>query len=97
MMSVIHILLKKKAIYEGLVFLSAFMMIFCLQLRVVAFDPAYPDKKASTDVIITVLRNVNGPIFVPSATYDELVFDTTDIGASIVHVSATDQDQEVCT
>ena len=61
-------------------------------LRVVAYDNAYPTNRATSDVTILVLRNVNGPIFVPSATYQTTVNEEVDIGTNIINVAAEDRD-----
>lgn len=34
-----------------------------LQLRIAAYDSAYPDHRAVADVYITAIRNPSGPIF----------------------------------
>ncbi|XP_035826838.1 protocadherin Fat 4-like [Aplysia californica] len=61
-------------------------------LRLVAYDNAYAANRATSDVTIIVLRNVNGPIFVPSATYETTVNENIDIGARVISVSAQDRD-----
>lgn len=66
-----------------------------LQLEVIAYDSAYPSNRATTDVTIFVLRNVNGPIFIPSATYQQSVQEDIPIGTSILTVSAQDRDAGV--
>ncbi|GFN78435.1 protocadherin fat 4, partial [Plakobranchus ocellatus] len=61
-------------------------------LRVIAYDSAYASNRATADVTIRVLRNVNGPIFVPSATYEVTVSETTSIGTGLLTVLAQDRD-----
>ncbi|RUS85645.1 hypothetical protein EGW08_006591, partial [Elysia chlorotica] len=61
-------------------------------LRVIGYDSAYASNRATSDVTIRVLRNVNGPIFVPSATYEITVSETTSIGTGLISVLAQDRD-----
>ena len=61
----------------------------------IAYDSAYASNRATADVTIRVLRNVNGPIFVPSATYEITVSETTSIGTGLVTVLAQDRDDGV--
>ena len=66
--------------------------IFYLQLRLIVYDSAYPNAQDTSDVVITVLRDEQGPIFQPSATYQITIPETTPIGNEILEVNAIDAD-----
>ncbi|XP_041364043.1 protocadherin Fat 4-like [Gigantopelta aegis] len=61
-------------------------------LKIVAYDDAYPYTQATSDVTVTVIRNENGPVFIPSATYERTISEDVIIGTSVVSVSAIDRD-----
>lgn len=61
----------------------------------VAFDTAYPTTRATSDVTIVVIRNENGPIFLPSATYETQVSEDVVIGTNVIQITAVDQDAGV--
>lgn len=65
------------------------------QLTVVAFDNAYANNRATADVTIEVIRNENGPIFTPSATYEVTVSEEAALGSLIEVVTAIDRDEGV--
>ena len=65
------------------------------QLRVVAYDDAYAGTRATADVTIEVVRNENGPIFQPSATYQVTVSEEIQLGSLVQAVTAVDRDQGV--
>ena len=55
------------------------------------YDSSNPNQRATTDVIITVQRNVNSPVFRRS-NYLATVVENYPIGESVVKVEATDGD-----
>ncbi|KAL8559117.1 hypothetical protein ACOMHN_046165 [Nucella lapillus] len=61
-------------------------------LTVVAYDNAYASTRATADVTIEVVRNENGPVFQPSATYQVTVPDEITLGALVLTVTAVDRD-----
>ncbi len=63
----------------------------------VAYDSAYPSNQATSDVTIVVLRNINGPIFLPSATYETSVSEDVDIGTTVITLTTQDRDEGVST
>ena len=70
--------------------------IWCtFQLSLIAYDSAYPEVQTSAQVIISVLRNVNGPIFLPVATYHKTLVDSFEVGSVVEQVTATDSDEQV--
>ncbi|KAK3089813.1 hypothetical protein FSP39_006721 [Pinctada imbricata] len=63
-------------------------------LRVVAYDSVYPNNRDTSDVLISINRNENPPIFtLPS--YTQTIPDTFSLGQMILDVSATDSDGDV--
>ena len=66
--------------------------ILYLQLRLIAYDSAYPTNRATADVFISVTRDEFGPVFQPSATYQITIPESTAIGNNIITVLAVDQD-----
>lgn len=70
------------------------MLSASFQLRVVAYDNLTPYQRATADVTISVRRNVNVPIFQPDR-YTQTIAEDTDVGTSILRVTATDLDN-VC-
>ncbi|XP_046579035.1 protocadherin Fat 4-like [Haliotis rubra] len=80
-----NIRIIRSLLTDGLLFTS-------YTLRVVAFDTAYPTARATSDVTIVVIRNENGPSFLPSATYETQVSEDVVIGTSILQITAVDQD-----
>ena len=74
---------------------SNFKLLFdsCTQqLQVIAYDNAYPSNRATSEVAINVQRNVNGPVFTPTSTYEKTVSENVPIGTSLLTVSAEDRD-----
>jgi protocadherin Fat 4 len=63
-------------------------------LTLLAWDSEYPEQKISASVIIGVQRNVNGPVFRPSATYSKTIVDSFTVGDMVLQVTAVDQDTE---
>ncbi|KAL3878042.1 hypothetical protein ACJMK2_035678, partial [Sinanodonta woodiana] len=66
-----------------------------LQLKVVAYDTAYPTVRDTADVIISVTRNINSPFFLNTQNYVRTVSETYELGKEILQVSAMDQDNDV--
>ena len=66
-----------------------------LQLNIVAYDSAYPEKEATATVTIAVLRNQNGPTFIPSSTYEKTIVEGAPVGGEIITVKAQDLDENV--
>ena len=62
------------------------------QLRVIGYDSLTPFQRATAEVIITILRNVNPPIFTPD-TYSRTIAEDTEVGTSLLTVTANDADQ----
>ena len=64
-------------------------------LTLVAYDSEYPEQQVTGSVVITVQRNVNGPIYKPSSTYSKTIVDSFAVGSMILQVTAEDADEEV--
>ena len=64
-------------------------------LRVQAYDSAFPDIHTTTDILIQVTRNANGPRFIPSDTYERVLSDTYGVGERFLAVLARDDDTQV--
>ncbi len=64
-------------------------------LTLSSWDSEYPEQVAKASVIINVQRNVNGPIFKPSATYSKTIVDSYQVGDTILTVAADDRDDGV--
>ena len=64
--------------------------------RIECFDSAYPDVKDTADVLITVTRNLNPPIF-EFPRYSQTIPDTYGLGQEVLRVSATDSDGDFIT
>ena len=62
------------------------------QVRVAAFDSAYPENRVFTNVGFTVTRNPNAPIFT-STEYPKDIDEKFPIGDIVVQVRATDLDR----
>ena len=56
------------------------------------YDSAYPNAQDTADVVISVIRDEQGPIFQPSATYQITIPETTPIGNEVLTVNAIDPD-----
>jgi hypothetical protein len=67
------------------------MLFFLLQLQIECFDSAYPLNKDTSNVTITVRRNINPPIF-QFPRYTQRIPETWGLGQEVVRVSATDAD-----
>ncbi|WAQ95445.1 FAT4-like protein [Mya arenaria] len=59
--------------------------------RFIAYDSMNPTQRAQSDLTIRVTRNQFGPVFNPSS-YIETIADTYEVGATVLTVTATDQD-----
>ena len=70
-------------------------LVSSIQLNLVAYDSEFPDQRATARLIVTVQRNVNGPVFTPSATYQKAIAESFGVGESIIQVSARDEDSVV--
>ena len=66
-------------------------MTMCFQLRVQAYDSAFPTQVAETDVTIFVVRNDNPPIF-QNEPYTAVLDEDFPIGQNMENVLATDAD-----
>ena len=55
------------------------------------YDNFNPEQRATTEVIMNVQRNVNGPVFARS-NYLATVVENYPIGESVAKVQATDRD-----
>ena len=64
--------------------------------RVQCYDSAYPNIRDTSDVVITVSRNLNAPIF-EFPRYTQTVPDTYPLGQEVLRVSATDSDGDAIT
>ena len=69
--------------------------VLTFQLNIQAYDSAYPDARAEAQIFINVSRNVNGPQFQPSATYEKVIVDSFGVGEEVLTVRATDGDSTV--
>ena len=65
-----------------------------LQLRVIAYDDASPNKIATATVSIYVTRNPNAPVFV-GGPYSAIIPETQSLGALVIQTAATDLDQVI--
>ncbi|XP_048248646.1 protocadherin Fat 4-like [Haliotis rufescens] len=66
-------------------------------LRVLAYDDGYPNYYSTANVTISVVRNVNSPLFV-SASYKASIEDGMELGAVVTSsISATDADGDTVT
>ena len=61
------------------------------QLRVAAYDTAYPSHMTTSDIVIKVIRNANPPVF-RKENYIETITEKFPIGDNILQVAATDKD-----
>ncbi|XP_076458561.1 protocadherin Fat 4-like [Babylonia areolata] len=68
------------------------LLITSYTLRCVAYDNAYASTRATAEVTIEVVRNENGPIFQPSATYQVTVSEQIALGTVVQTVTAIDRD-----
>lgn len=62
-----------------------------LQLRVIAYDNLSPALRATADVLISVGRNVNPPLF-GQQQYQQTIPETFAFGRGVISVRATDRD-----
>ena len=63
----------------------------CPQLRVIAYDDAYPNARATATVPIVVTRNPSAPTF-QNDPYVVTIPETFSLGANVTRVLATDAD-----
>ena len=71
----------------------AFIISSCIpQLRLIAYDSAYPRRTAQTTVLFFVQRNPNDPQFQPNSNYAFIISETAVLGESVGNVTATDRD-----
>lgn len=61
------------------------------QLRVIAYDNLSPALRATADVLISVGRNVNPPLF-DQQQYQQTIPETFAFGRGVISVRATDRD-----
>ena len=61
------------------------------QLRVAAYDTAYPSHTTTSDIVIKVIRNANAPRFLKE-NYIETITEKFPIGDNILQVAAKDED-----
>lgn len=62
-----------------------------LQLWIVAYDNLYPGSRSTAVVTINVIRNAHAPVF-SSSKFEVTVSEKLPLGASVLQVTATDQD-----
>ena len=62
-----------------------------LQLKVLAYDTEVPYLKSTAKVFITILRNLNGPIFFP-VIYKVTIHEDTAVGTYIQKLNVSDPD-----
>lgn len=67
------------------------ILLFFLQLRVVAYDTGAPRLQATAEVFITVLRNLNGPVFNPQI-YRLTIEETRPVQSYIQKLTVADSD-----
>lgn len=61
------------------------------QLRLLAYDTAYPSQIAYTNITINVNRNPNAPRFNPQS-YERTITEDFTLGRSLVQIEASDPD-----
>lgn len=61
------------------------------QVRVSAYDSAYPDQQSNATLPVTVLRSIHAPVF-DTSQYQLTVAENTPLGTSIIQLTATDSD-----
>lgn len=67
-------------------------------LKVIAFDEGYPYQRKSSNtatVRITIIRNLNPPVFLNSDNYKQSIKQTHDPAGSIISISTRDDDNRV--
>lgn len=70
------------------------IVIFCIQLRILAQDGGSPSRTAITIASITVQRNLYAPVF-QILSKNETILETRQLGLPILQVKATDGDRRV--
>ena len=85
--------LNKSYNYIACVVLKCISRVFSdnLQLRIQSYDSGAPNVVITTDLIVTVKRNENPPVF-SSKFYSATIAATYPLGVSILRVNATDLD-----
>ena len=63
-----------------------------LQIRIIAYDSAYPDQVTTATIPIEVTRNQYAPIF-SRAEYEKSITENHQLGSSVVQLTATDKDK----
>lgn len=67
-------------------------LTFCLfQLQLVAYDIAYPQDRAFTNLTVNVNRNPARPRFIQTS-YSRRISEDYALGVSLVQINATDDD-----
>ena len=64
---------------------------YFVQARIQAYDTAYADNRVESDLVISVQRNANGPIF-SEVRYEYSIAETFPVGDLIGTPVATDAD-----
>lgn len=59
-----------------------------------AYDVAYPNDRATTNVTITIRRNENSPVF-DKFTYSANISENTALNVVVLRLNATDRDTGV--
>ena len=80
-----------QCIYELSLYTVGNTLDILLQLRVRAYDTAYPSETATATVNIAVSRNENAPIFGQNP-YRVTINETVGVGTCILDVDAVDAD-----
>ena len=86
----------KTVVYEIEKLLQAKFISYIFQFRIECYDSVYPDVKDTTDVAITVTRNLNPPFF-EFPRYTQTIPETFGLGQEILTVRATDSDGDAIT
>ena len=73
---------------------SVIFFFFFFQLKVIAYDSAAPTIKGTSNVEITVRRNVNSPGYI-GTPYSKSVSELHPLGEAVINITATDNDR-VC-
>ncbi|XP_041363172.1 uncharacterized protein LOC121378881 isoform X2 [Gigantopelta aegis] len=57
------------------------------KLKILAFDSEYPDRKASSQVTVSVLRHSSVPMFIPDSSYTPIVQESKPVGFQIENIT----------
>ena len=72
-------------------------LIFALvqQFEVMASDNATPEKTTTVRVTVKVRRDLVPPEFRNNGVYDKEIYETADVGSSVITITARDSDSVV--